>query len=222
MAEHQIKVILVENDAEVRLRLQRTLEGLPDIHLIGAATSKREADSLIAQFPFQMLIADLDLPDGFGLELIRKTAAEHPQVDIMVLADSNDDPHVVSAIESGATGYVLKDKIETNLVSAIRLLAAGGSPVSPSVAKSVLRALRTYTNHSIEKNVTSLQPNPLSERETEILQLLAKGMSFSEIGEILTISPHTVTAHIKKIYRKLQVHSRGEAVYEAAQMGLIP
>ena len=86
----------------------------------------------------------------------------------------------------------------------------------------MLRALRTYTNHSIEKNVTSLQPNPLSERETEILQLLAKGMSFSEIGEILTISPHTVTAHIKKIYRKLQVHSRGEAVYEAAQMGLIP
>lgn len=222
MAEHQIKVILVENDAEVRLRLQRTLEGLADIHLIGAATTKREADLLIAQFPFQMLIADLDLPDGFGLDLIRKTAAEHPQVDIMVLADSNDDPHVVSAIELGATGYVLKDKIETNLVSAIRLLAAGGSPVSPSVAKSVLRALRTYTNHSIEKNVTSLQPNPLSERETEILQLLAKGMSFSEIGEILTISPHTVTAHIKKIYRKLQVHSRGEAVYEAAQMGLIP
>ena len=222
MAEHQIKVILVENDAEVRLRLQRTLEGLADIHLIGAATTKREADLLIAQFPFQMLIADLDLPDGFGLDLIRKTAAEHPQVDIMVLADSNDDPLVVSAIESGATGYVLKDKIETNLVSAIRLLAAGGSPVSPSVAKSVLRALRTYTNHSIEKNVTSLQPNPLSERETEILQLLAKGMSFSEIGEILTISPHTVTAHIKKIYRKLQVHSRGEAVYEAAQMGLIP
>lgn len=222
MAEHQIKVILVENDAEVRLRLQRTLEGLADIHLIGAATTKREAALLIAQFPFQMLIADLDLPDGFGLDLIRKTAAEHPQVDIMVLADSNDDPHVVSAIELGATGYVLKDKIETNLVSAIRLLAAGGSPVSPSVAKSVLRALRTYTNHSIEKNVTSLQPNPLSERETEILQLLAKGMSFSEIGEILTISPHTVTAHIKKIYRKLQVHSRGEAVYEAAQMGLIP
>ena len=222
MAEHQIKVILVENDAEVWLRLQRTLEGLADIHLIGAATTKREADLLIAQFPFQMLIADLDLPDGFGLDLIRKTAAEHPQVDIMVLADSNDDPHVVSAIESGATGYVLKDKIETNLVSAIRLLAAGGSPVSPSVAKSVLRALRTYTNHSIEKNVTSLQPNPLSERETEILQLLAKGMSFSEIGEILTISPHTVTAHIKKIYRKLQVHSRGEAVYEATQMGLIP
>ena len=128
---------------------------------------------------------------------------------------------MVSAIESGATGYVLKTEIENSLVSAIRLLAAGGSPVSPEVAKSVLRALRTNTTHTIEKTTAPIQPNPLSERETEILQLLAKGMSFNEIGDILTISPHTVTAHIKKIYRKLQVHSRGEAVYEAAQMGLI-
>ena len=168
-----------------------------------------------------MLIVDLDLPDGFGLDLIRRTAANMPEVDIMVLANANDDPHVVSAIESGATGYVLKTEIENSLVSAIRLLAAGGSPVSPEVAKSVLRALRTYTTHTIEKTAAPIQPNPLSERETEILQLLAKGMSFNEIGDILTISPHTVTAHIKKICRKLQVHSRGEAVYEAAQMGLI-
>ncbi|HIR21323.1 MAG TPA: response regulator transcription factor [Candidatus Aphodousia faecalis] len=222
MAENQqIKVIFVENDPNVRLRLQRAISGLADIHEIGSAATYREADALVSQFKFQMLIADLDLPDGFGLDLIRRTAANMPEVDIMVLANANDDPHVVSAIESGATGYVLKTEIENSLVSAIRLLAAGGSPVSPEVAKSVLRALRTYTTHTIEKTTAPIKPNPLSERETEILQLLAKGMSFNEIGDILTISPHTVTAHIKKIYRKLQVHSRGEAVYEAAQMGLI-
>lgn len=222
MAENQqIKVIFVENDPNVRLRLQRAISGLADIHEIGSAATYREADALVSQFKFQMLIVDLDLPDGFGLDLIRRTAANMPEVDIMVLANANDNPHVVSAIESGATGYVLKTEIENSLVSAIRLLAAGGSPVSPEVAKSVLRALRTYTTHTIEKTTAPIQPNPLSERETEILQLLAKGMSFNEIGDILTISPHTVTAHIKKIYRKLQVHSRGEAVYEAAQMGLI-
>lgn len=222
MAENQqIKVIFVENDPNVRLRLQRAISGLADIHEIGSAATYREADALVSQFKFQMLIVDLDLPDGFGLDLIRRTAANMPEVDIMVLANANDDPHVVSAIESGATGYVLKTEIENSLVSAIRLLAAGGSPVSPEVAKSVLRALRTYTTHTIEKTTAPIQPNPLSERETEILQLLAKGMSFNEIGDILTISPHTVTAHIKKIYRKLQVHSRGEAVYEAAPMGLI-
>ena len=222
MAENQqIKVIFVENDPNVRLRLQRAINGLADIHEIGSAATYREADALVSQFKFQMLIVDLDLPDGFGLDLIRRTATNMPEVDIMVLANANDDPHVVSAVESGATGYVLKTEIENSLVSAIRLLAAGGSPVSPEVAKSVLRALRTYTTHTIEKTTAPIQPNPLSERETEILQLLAKGMSFNEIGDILTISPHTVTAHIKKIYRKLQVHSRGEAVYEAAQMGLI-
>lgn len=222
MAENQqIKVIFVENDPNVRLRLQRAINGLADIHEIGSAATYREADALVSQFKFQMLIVDLDLPDGFGLDLIRRTATNMPEVDIMVLANANDDPYVVSAIESGATGYVLKTEIENSLVSAIRLLAAGGSPVSPEVAKSVLRALRTYTTHTIEKTTAPIQPNPLSERETEILQLLAKGMSFNEIGDILTISPHTVTAHIKKIYRKLQVHSRGEAVYEAAQMGLI-
>ena len=222
MAENQqIKVIFVENDPNVRLRLQRAINGLADIHEIGSAATYREADALVSQFKFQMLIVDLDLPDGFGLDLIRRTATNMPEVDIMVLANANDDPHVVSAIESGATGYVLKTEIENSLVSAIRLLAAGGSPVSPEVAKSVLGALRTYTTHTIEKTTAPIQPNPLSERETEILQLLAKGMSFNEIGDILTISPHTVTAHIKKIYRKLQVHSRGEAVYEAAQMGLI-
>lgn len=222
MAEtHRINVIFVENDPSVRFRLEKTLNGLTDIHVIGSAARCREANGLVSQFKFQMLLVDLALPDGFGLELIRRTAADHPDIDIMVIADSNDDPHVVSAIESGATGYVLKSEIESNLISAIRLLAAGGSPVSPAVAKSVLRALRTYTAHTIEKSSLPMQPNPLSERETEILQLLAKGISFNEIGDILTISPHTVTAHIKKIYRKLQVHSRGEAVYEAAQMGLI-
>lgn len=223
MAEnHLIKLILVENDPNVRFRLEHALENLSDIHVIASAPSQREAFALTSQFKFQMLVVDLDLPDGFGLDLIRKTASEQRDIDIMVLANSNDDPHIVSAIESGATGYVLKSEIETHLVSAIRLLTAGGSPVSPSVAKSVLRALRTYTASSAEKTTNNIQTNPLSERESEILQLLAKGMSFNEIGDILTISPHTVTAHIKKIYRKLQVHSRGEAVYEAAQMGLIP
>ena len=217
-----IKLILVENDPNVRFRLEHALENLSDIHVIASAPSQREAFALTSQFKFQMLVVDLDLPDGFGLDLIRKTASEQRDIDIMVLANSNDDPHIVSAIESGATGYVLKSEIETHLVSAIRLLTAGGSPVSPSVAKSVLRALRTYTASSAEKTTNNIQTNPLSERESEILQLLAKGMSFNEIGDILTISPHTVTAHIKKIYRKLQVHSRGEAVYEAAQMGLIP
>ena len=143
MAENQqIKVIFVENDPNVRLRLQRAISGLADIHEIGSAATYREADALVSQFKFQMLIVDLDLPDGFGLDLIRRTAANMPEVDIMVLANANDDPHVVSAIESGATGYVLKTEIENSLVSAIRLLAAGGSPVSPPFGRTRLTRLK--------------------------------------------------------------------------------
>ena len=217
-----LKILAVESDPTICLTLEHILAGQSDMVLTACAPSCREAQKRIADYSFQVLLVDLNLPDGFGLELICQAAALTPAVDIMVLANSNEDPHIVSAIESGAMGYVLKRDLEKNLVAAIRLLKAGGSPVSPAVAKSVLRALRSYTTQTLATERQPLESNPLSERETEILQLLAKGMSFNEIGDILTISPHTVTAHIKKIYRKLQVHSRGEAVYEAVQMGILP
>ena len=217
-----LRILIVEDDARVRADIERAISCEKDMRVTGSAGTKREAEKLIQSYPFETLLIDLALPDGFGLETISWVTEKYPQSDIMVLAEANDDPHIVSAIEAGATGYILKSSVDKDLVSAIRLLQAGGSPVSPAVAQSVLRTLCTNTTTtSSEKSV--LNPtNPLSERETEILYLLAKGMSFNEIGNILAISPHTVTAHIKKIYRKLQVHSRGEAVYEAAQMGLIP
>lgn len=217
-----LRILIVEDDARVRADIERAISCEKDMRVTGSAGTKREAEKLIQSYPFETLLIDLALPDGFGLETISWVTEKYPQSDIIVLAEANDDPHIVSAIEAGATGYILKSSVDKDLVSAIRLLQAGGSPVSPAVAQSVLRTLCTNTTAtSSEKSV--LNPtNPLSERETEILCLLAKGMSFNEIGNILAISPHTVTAHIKKIYRKLQVHSRGEAVYEAAQMGLIP
>ena len=216
----RLNIIVLESDESVLMRIERILSDVSDIHLIGKASTKRQAQELMAQFPFQMLLTDVSLPDGLSLELIRQCAAAHPDCDIMLLVNSGDNPHIVSAIESGAKGYVIKDELEKNLIAAVRLLQAGGSPVSPDVAKSVLRALRTQQATQVATVNQVTTPNPLSEREAEILNLLAKGMSFNEIGEILAISPHTVTAHVKKIYRKLQVHSRGEAVYEAAQMGL--
>lgn len=217
-----LRILIVEDDARVRANIERAISCEKDMRVTGSAGTKREAEKLIQSYPFETLLIDLALPDGFGLETISWVAEKYPQSDIMVLAEANDDPHIVSAIEAGATGYILKSSVDKDLVSAIRLLQAGGSPVSPTVAQSVLRTLCTNTTVTGTEKSVSNPTNPLSERETEILRLLAKGMSFNEIGNILAISPHTVTAHIKKIYRKLQVHSRGEAVYEAAQMGLIP
>ncbi len=224
MSNDKTTVLIVEDEPEFRLRFKQIVESEPTLELVGVAANKREAQDLIDQSKFDVLLIDLGLPDGNGTDLIRQVSAKRPDVDIMVVTVFGDEQHVVSAIEAGATGYILKDSTAADVVSCIRLLRAGGSPVSPVVARSVLRAIRNRmggTGSSTRPGGPSPENNPLSARETEILQLLAKGMSFNEIGEILGISPHTVTAHIKKIYRKLAVHSRGEAVYEATQMGLL-
>jgi len=225
MSADQISIIIVEDEPEFRRRFAQIIDSEPTMRLAGVAANKREAQVLIDREEFDVMLIDLGLPDGTGIDLIRSVSQRKPDVDIMVVTVFGDEQHVVSSIEAGATGYILKDSTPADVISCIRLLRAGGSPVSPVVARSVLRAIRSRMGGtpgaSAPARTTSAENNPLSARETEILQLLAKGMSFNEIGEILGISPHTVTAHIKKIYRKLAVHSRGEAVYEASQMGLL-
>jgi DNA-binding NarL/FixJ family response regulator len=221
MSEENISVIIVEDEPEFRRRFAQIVENEPSMQLVGVAANKREAQAIIDKENFDVMMIDLGLPDGSGIDLIRSVSQRKPDVDIMVVTVFGDEQHVVSSIEAGATGYILKDSTPADVISCIRLLRAGGSPVSPVVARSVLRAIRNRMGTTTTTRAPNPESNPLSARETEILQLLAKGMSFNEIGEILGISPHTVTAHIKKIYRKLAVHSRGEAVYEATQMGLL-
>ncbi|MCA3217141.1 MAG: response regulator transcription factor [Burkholderiales bacterium] len=223
MSESPISIVIVEDEPEFRRRFAQIIESEPSMQLVGVAANRREAQTIIDRENFDVLLIDLGLPDGNGIDLIRQVSQKKPDADIMVVTVFGDEQHVVSSIEAGATGYVLKDSTPADVISCIRLLRAGGSPVSPVVARSVLRAIRNRMGATASPAARSATPedNPLSTRETEILQLLAKGMSFNEIGEILGISPHTVTAHIKKIYRKLAVHSRSEAVYEATQMGLL-
>jgi DNA-binding NarL/FixJ family response regulator len=221
MSEAPTAVIIVEDEPEFRRRFAQIVESEPSMRLAGVASTRREAQALVEKEHFDVLLIDLGLPDGNGIDLIKQVSQSRPETDIMVVTVFGDEQHVVSSIEAGATGYILKDSTPADVSSCIRLLRAGGSPVSPVVARSVLRAIRNRIAAEPAARAPQPESNPLSTRETEILQLLAKGMSFNEIGEILGISPHTVTAHIKKIYRKLAVHSRGEAVYEATQMGLL-
>jgi DNA-binding NarL/FixJ family response regulator len=233
MSNDQILIIIVEDEPEFRRRFAQIIDNEPTMRLAGVAANKREAQVLIDREEFDVMLIDLGLPDGSGIDLIRSVSQRKPDADIMVVTVFGDEQHVVASIEAGATGYILKDSTPADVISCIRLLRAGGSPVSPVVARSVLRAIRSRMGGAAPAapgatgatgtpgRIPSAENTPLSARETEILQLLAKGMSFNEIGEILGISPHTVTAHIKKIYRKLAVHSRGEAVYEASQMGLL-
>ena len=210
--------IAAENLTEAR-RMTAQLNTQPDITVIGYAVTVSEFETALhLRRDFDVLITDVVLENRDMADLIDQAVSRHPGLNVLCYTYHGDETHVIRCIQSGATGYILRNANE-DLANCVRLLQGGGSPVSPIVARSVLRALHSKNRGEPTPRTDTQQ---LSARETEILQLLAKGIPFAEIGDILSISPHTVTAHIKKIYRKLQVHSRGEAVYEAQCLGLLP
>ena len=212
-------VLIVEDEPEFLRRFADAVLADPGLSLLGAVSTGKAALALLeAQAPDVMLI-DLGLPDIDGVEVIRRAAQRCPACDVIVVTMFGDDGHVLSSIEAGATGYLLKDAAGERVAASIHEARAGGSPISPSIARRVLMRFRVAPVAAPAQ--VPAEASPLSERETEILRLVAKGLSFETVGELLAISPHTVVAHVKKIYRKLAVHSRGEAVYEAGQLGLL-
>jgi DNA-binding NarL/FixJ family response regulator len=208
-------VLVVEDDPAFLGRFCGFVEGAGDLRLIAGAATLADARRVIARQAPDVLLTDLGLPDGSGIDLIRETAARHPATDIMVISVFGDEQHVVASIEAGATGYILKDSLPDEFVALIHQLRAGGSPISPLIARRLLQRFRPAPAADARTEAG------LTARETEVLSLVAKGFSFAEVARLLEVSPHTITAHVKKIYEKLAVHSRGEAVYEATRMGLL-
>ncbi len=215
-------VLIVEDEPEFLLRFSKAVWADPALNLVAAVSTGRAAQAMLdAECPDVMLI-DLGLPDINGVDIIRYAAARHPACDVLVVTMFGDDQHVLASIEAGATGYLLKDAMAEYIAASIHEVRAGGSPISPGIARRVLARFRVAATSapSLEPD-RAAKPSPLTERETELLRLTAKGLSFDTIGELMGISSHTVVAHVKKIYRKLAVHSRAEAVYEAGQLGLL-
>jgi len=210
-----ISVLVVEDEQEFLRAYCEAITREPGFRLVGAVTTLAAALALIEQSVPDVLVVDLGLPDGNGADLIRHAAKQRPDCDALVVTVFGDDRHVIDAIEAGATGYILKDSPPGELMHCIRELRAGGSPISPSIARRLLARMRAPAE------MPAVGASPLTEREAEILQLIAKGLSFADVGDALGISAHTVVTHVKKMYRKLSVHSRGEAVFEATQMGLL-
>ena len=210
-----ISVLIVEDEPEFLRVYCEAITREPDFRLAGAVSTLSAAMALVEQAVPDILVVDLGLPDGNGTELIRRAVKRRADCDALVLTVFGDDQHVIDAIEAGATGYLLKDSPVGELARCIRELRAGGAPISPSIARRLLARMRAPAEKP------AAQVSPLTGREAEILRLVAKGLSFAEVGAALEISAHTVVAHVKKIYRKLSVHSRGEAVFEATQLGLL-
>lgn len=210
-------VLLVEPDAYRRQRYVVELSHERDFQIVGWCASKREASRLLTRETVDFAVVSMRLPDGNGAELIRNILKRNEKAHVLVACDIADENIVMQAIVAGADGYILFSDESFKLVECLNLMASGGSPISPEVSKSVLRALHCRTDSKIPVPENS----PLSPRELEITRLIARGTDFQNIGQLLAISESTVMTHVKKIYHKLGVHSRAQALIAARQLKLI-
>jgi DNA-binding NarL/FixJ family response regulator len=216
-----VGVLIVEDDAVTRKSLCLAVEAVPALKLLAEFDCVRPALDWLAANAADVLLTDLGLPDGSGLEIIHACARRHPATDIMVVTMSSDEENVLACIEAGAAGYVLKDAGRMDIARAILDLRAGGAPMSPAIARMVLAKVRDGKKGSSSTLSQNSAATSLTKREAAILDLIAQGDSYGEVAKMLSVSVGTVQTHIKNIYGKLSVHSRGEAVYEAHRRGLL-
>jgi DNA-binding NarL/FixJ family response regulator len=216
--ERPTRVMVVEDDLVTRRLLCTAIELEPSLILNGAFGCVAEAISWLKEEEVDLLLTDLGLPDGSGLKIIQACRRLSPNADIMVITMSSDEDQVLACIEAGAAGYVLKEMGHIDIVRALLELRAGGSPISPMIARKIL--LRMHSN-SMNEAKNRPAATLLTPRENSILQLIARGGSYAKVANALGLSVGTVQTHAKNIYAKLSVHSRGEAVYEAQRRGLL-
>jgi DNA-binding NarL/FixJ family response regulator len=231
-------VAILEDEAHVRRMLEKVVNTHPGLQLAFSAQTVKQAQELALTHAAQVYLVDLGLPDADGREFIRWVSDNQPGAASMVVTVFGDDDHIVSSFAAGAVGYLLKDAPIAEVAQRIGELVAGGSPISPSVARRMLQYFvpNANSNSAPAPLMGSIsQPAPLmstaapgnkdahllSEREHEVLRLIEKGLSYDEIAQVLGITWHTVTGYLRRVYRKLEVRSRSEAVFEARHRGLL-
>jgi DNA-binding NarL/FixJ family response regulator len=217
--ESPTRILVVDDDDAFRETVCAAIERDHSLVLAEQVSNVESAREAIARGEFDVALIDLGLPDGNGIDLIREIAATRPEADVMVVTVFGDEAHVLASIEAGATGYLLKRSLNDTLGATVRELRAGGSPISPVIARQLLHRFKSDSPAPSQPAV--VDDGGLSEREREVLLFIAKGFTVGEIANMLHLSAHTVATHVKHIYRKLAVHSRTEAVFEAGRMGLL-
>jgi DNA-binding NarL/FixJ family response regulator len=218
-SKEPITVLILEDDAVTRHLLAAAIASEPTLKLAAALSSVQQALAWLKQSKVDLLLTDLGLPDGSGIDVIRACLKRCPECDVMVITMSSDEESVLACIEAGAAGYVLKDAGGVDIVRALLDLHAGGSPISPAIARKVLARVRLGRTPALSVSVP--EASLLTRRETAILDLIARGDSYGDVARELSVSVGTVQTHVKNIYGKLAVHSRGEAVFEAHRRGLL-
>lgn len=217
----RVRIVLLEDDAPTRERLAAALSSDPGFDVVAVGTVAAARDE-IARLPPRVLVTDLELPDGSGIALTAEVRAAHGDIEVLVISVLCDERNVVAAIAAGASGYVVKDALPEDIAATVHQVLRGESPLSAAIARYLLRHLQRPAHAAEAPGREASDGGPgLTGRETDILWGIAKGMTYHEIADGLGISRNTVPNYIKSIYRKLEVNSRGEAVFEAISRRLI-
>ncbi|MFN3375883.1 MAG: response regulator [Burkholderiaceae bacterium] len=211
-----VRVALVEDNPTTRARLLQVLRSEPSVDLVFVCDCATDMMRWLDQNTPDVLLVDLGLPDRPGFDVIDHCLRTNPATDVMVITMFGDEVNTMAAFSRGARGYLLKDGSEQELARHVMDLHAGGSPMTPVIARQVLNRLVR-----LPVAANAVQTSGLSDRELEMLSTLARGYTYQEVADLLGISVRTVQSHVKNIYSKLGVHSRAEAVFEARSMGLL-
>ena len=208
----RIRILLSDDHAVVRRGFQMILAEQSDMEIVGEAANGREALELAAKLKPDVVVMDVAMPELNGIEATRRMAENAPHARVLALSMHKDSVYVRETLRAGARGYLLKDSVAADLVSAVRAVAAGEGYLSPAVSDAVLDDYRRHATNPIDL---------LTSREREVLQMLAEGKTNKEIAGILNLSVYTVDAHRGRIMEKLNVHSINELVRFAVRNGLI-
>ncbi|MCC5859023.1 MAG: response regulator transcription factor [Ectothiorhodospiraceae bacterium] len=216
-------VLILEDHPDTRRWLCSIAEQALGTVSITEAATLEQARATLQEQHFNLALLDISLPDGSGISLIQEMRQHAPETFIVVVSIFDDDDHLFQALQAGAGGYLLKDQADRKLVEQLQGIAAGSPPLSPGIARRILRHFQDSAPEQ-PPPVEHMAPPArglLSEREVEVLGLLAKGMNRADIGRLLGITANTAAVHIKSIYRKLNVSGRAEATLEAINLGII-
>lgn len=245
-----IRVFVVEDQTKILKNQLRLLEGHQEIEIIGTALSGEAALEEVPKLMPDVLLLDLGLPRMSGIDVTRAVKASYPKVEILIFTIFDEEDKVLEAVKAGASGYLLKGAPVDKIIEAIKEVRAGGTVIQPNLARRLLRHFRVDPDsaplptpprpaepaaapepkveaapEAAPAPAAALEEEsplkPLSDREKEILQLIAKGVSNSEAAKLLNLSKATIRTHLEHIYRKLEVTNRVEAVTEGIRKGLI-
>lgn len=219
-----VSVALVEDDVAMRERFARVIGAEPSLRFAFGASTAAELLAWFADSAVDVLLIDLGLPDCSGLEVIRRCRRMQPACAMMVITMFGDEANMLSAFEAGAGGYLLKDDTEADLAQHVLSLHAGGSPMSPIIARQLLvrwQARSMAAPAAAAPAAMTSVSEALSPRESEVLNLVARGFTYTETAQRMGVLLSTVQSHVRNIYGKLDVHNKTEAVFEARQLGLL-